>query len=219
MIEGLSTEITHRKLNHMQKILLSAISLIISVSLLVGAPVTEKKGDVNIKRMLKELIVKKNLSILDIGCGPGNMIKYLSFNKYFGFDSDKKYISYASKKYKDCNFFCEIFSKSSINKIDKVDVVMLFGLLHHISNNEALELLENVKLTLKKNSKIVILDPVFIESQNPIAKFLIKNDRGNFVRTADEYQEIFKQTNLRTSYKIYHQKIVPYTHIVSEIKN
>ena len=60
MIEGLSTEITHRKLNHMQKILLSAISLIISVSLLVGAPVTEKEGDVNIKRMLKELKAEKD---------------------------------------------------------------------------------------------------------------------------------------------------------------
>jgi LysM repeat protein len=44
----------------MQKILLSAISLIISVSLLVGAPVTEKKRDVNIKRMLKELKAEKD---------------------------------------------------------------------------------------------------------------------------------------------------------------
>jgi LysM repeat protein/chaperonin cofactor prefoldin len=44
----------------MQKILLSAISLIISVSLLVGAPVTEKEGDVNIKRMLKELKAEKD---------------------------------------------------------------------------------------------------------------------------------------------------------------
>ena len=60
MIEGLSTEITHRKLNHMQKILTSAISLIISVSLLVGAPVTEKEGDLNINRMLKELKAEKD---------------------------------------------------------------------------------------------------------------------------------------------------------------
>ena len=104
-------------------------------------------------------------------------------------------------------------------EIDKVDVVMLFGLLHHISNNEAIELLENIKLTLKKNYRIIVLDPVFIEDQNPIAKFLIKNDRGNYVRKADEYQKIFKQTNLKSSYKIYHQKIVPYTHIVSEITN
>ena len=171
------------------------------------------------KKIIKKLIVNKDINILDIGCGPGNMINYLSFNKYFGFDDDKKYISYASKKYKDCKFFCEIFSKSSAMKIDKVDVVMLFGLLHHISNNEAIELLENIKLTLKKNYRIIVLDPVFIEDQNPIAKFLIKNDRGNYVRKADEYQKIFKQTNLRSSYKIYHQKIVPYTHIVSEITN
>tara|TARA_B100000927_G_scaffold268586_1_gene243477 strand:+ start:171 stop:1100 length:930 start_codon:yes stop_codon:yes gene_type:complete len=44
----------------MQNILFSAISLIISVSFLVGAPVTEKKGDLNIKRMLKELKAEKD---------------------------------------------------------------------------------------------------------------------------------------------------------------
>ena len=44
----------------MQKILTSAISLIISVSLLVGAPVTEKKGDLNINRILKELKAEKD---------------------------------------------------------------------------------------------------------------------------------------------------------------
>ena len=44
----------------MKKILLSAISLIISVSFLVGAPVTEKEGDLNINRMLKELKAEKD---------------------------------------------------------------------------------------------------------------------------------------------------------------
>ena len=44
----------------MQKILSSAISLIISASFLTGAPVTEIEGDVNIKRMLKELKAEKD---------------------------------------------------------------------------------------------------------------------------------------------------------------
>ena len=44
----------------MKKILLSAISLIISVSFLVGAPVTEKEGDLNINRILKELKAEKD---------------------------------------------------------------------------------------------------------------------------------------------------------------
>ena len=44
----------------MQKKLISAISLIMSVSFLVGAPVTEKEGDFNINRMLKELKAEKD---------------------------------------------------------------------------------------------------------------------------------------------------------------
>tara|TARA_B100000780_G_C20985065_1_gene393781 strand:+ start:222 stop:812 length:591 start_codon:yes stop_codon:yes gene_type:complete len=170
------------------------------------------------KKILKKLITNEDLNILDIGCGPGNMVKYLSFNKYFGFDSDQKYIDYASKKYKKCNFFCEIFSETSVQKIDKIDTVILFGLLHHISNKETLELFKNIKLSLKKNFKIIILDPVFENGQNPIAKFLIQNDRGKFVRTSDEYSKLFKKSNLNASYNIYHQKIVPYTWIVSVIE-
>ena len=43
----------------MQKILIATISLIMSVSLLVGAPVTEKEGDVIINRMLEVLKAEK----------------------------------------------------------------------------------------------------------------------------------------------------------------
>ena len=53
---------------------------------------------------MKKHAVNKNIDILDIGCGPGNMIKNLSYNKYYGFDTDKKYINYAKKKYQDFSF-------------------------------------------------------------------------------------------------------------------
>ena len=63
------------------------------------------------KKILQKLITKKNCDVLDIGCGPGNMVIYLSYKKYYGFDTDKNYIKYAKNKYEDCNFFCEKFSK------------------------------------------------------------------------------------------------------------
>ena len=44
----------------MKQTLLSAISLIMSVSLLVGAPVTEKEGDLNINRTIEELKAEKD---------------------------------------------------------------------------------------------------------------------------------------------------------------
>ena len=171
------------------------------------------------KKILKEFVKNKNLNILDIGCGPGNMIKYLNFNKYFGFDTDERYIEYAKKNFKKCNFYCETFSKSSIKKISKVDTVILFGILHHINNKEVNELLKSIKLALKNKYKIIILEPVYEDGQNIIAKLLIKNDRGKFVRTSKEYIKLFKELNFNPTFKIYHQKIVPYTWIVSIIEN
>jgi len=171
------------------------------------------------KKLLQKLLTKKNLDILDIGCGPGNMINYLSFNKYYGFDTDKKYIKFAKNKYPVCNFFCEKFTKSSLKKITKVDVVILFGILHHISDDDVLKLIDVLKLSLKKNSKIITLDPVYIKKQNKISKFLIDNDRGNFVRTSKGYLDLLEKKGITISHKIYNQKIVPYTYIVTILKN
>lgn len=171
------------------------------------------------KKILKKFVNNKKFDVLDKGCGPGNMINYLSYKKYYGFDTDSSYIKYAKKKYHDCNFFCEKFSKSSIIKITKVDVVLLFGILHHISDKETLDLINNLKLSLKKNSRIIILDPVFIKKQNKFAKFLINHDRGSYVRTAKGYIDLFKKKKFSYNYKIHHQKIIPYTYIVSILKN
>jgi SAM-dependent methyltransferase len=170
------------------------------------------------KKVLHELLNDKIDRILDIGCGPGNMIKYISFNDYYGFDTDINYINYAKKKYNSCNFFCELFTEHSLKKIKKVDVVLLFGLLHHLTNDEVIKLIEVIKLSLNHAGKIIVLDPVFINNQNFIAKFLIKNDRGLYVRNEEGYMKLFEHHKLNFKYKIYHQKIVPYTWIVTEIK-
>jgi 2-polyprenyl-3-methyl-5-hydroxy-6-metoxy-1,4-benzoquinol methylase len=174
----------------------------------------------NFRKKILQKHFKENVGrILDIGCGPGNMVENLSFNEYFGFDTDLNYIEYAKKKYKNCKFFCETFSINSIKKINKVDVVLLFGLLHHLSDEEVSELISTIIHSVRNEFKILILDPVFVENQNPIAKFLIENDRGLFVRNTTGYLKLFSNKNLKFDYKIYDQKIVPYTWIVTEISN
>ena len=169
------------------------------------------------KNVITEKIKSDNQIILDIGCDPGNMIKYLKFVNYYGFDSDKNYIDYAKNKYKGCSFFLEEFSLKSTKKIEKVDTVLLSGLLHHLSDDEIKELMSAIKLSVKKKFQIIILDPVIYEKQNSIARFLIKNDSGKFVRDEIGYLKLFKEFQLNYKHKIHHQKIVPYTWIVSEI--
>ena len=98
-------------------------------------------------------------------------------------------------------------------------MVILLGILHHISDDDVLKLIDVLKLSLKKNSKIITLDPVYIKKQNKISKFLIDNDRGNFVRTSKGYLDLLEKKGITISHKIYNQKIVPYTYIVTILKN
>ena len=50
------------------------------------------------KKIIKSRIPKKKLKVLDIGCGPANVLNYLPKCEYYGYDIDKRSINYAKKK-------------------------------------------------------------------------------------------------------------------------
>ena len=50
------------------------------------------------KKIIKTRITKKKLKVLDIGCGPANVLNYLPKCEYYGYDIDKRSINYAKKK-------------------------------------------------------------------------------------------------------------------------
>ena len=64
---------------------------------------------------------------------------------------------------------------------------------------------------MKKNSKLLTVDPILTKNQNKIAKFLILNDRGKNVRSENEYLKLFKNHFKNISSEITHQSFVPYT--------
>ena len=167
-------------------------------------------------KVIKKIINKKNVKVLDIGCGPAEILEYLPKIKYFGYDINNDYISYAKKRFGDKGqFYCKKFTVNELKKIPKFDYVILFGLLHHLEEIEIKKLLINIKKALKKNGKLVTLDNVFIENQNLIAKFLIKMDRGQNVRTKKEYIRILYKSFKKIKSQIIHQTFIPYTWFVT----
>ena len=108
---------------------------------------------------------------------------------YYGYDIDKRSINYAKKKYnnKNYHFFCKKkFRSREIRKLPQFDFVILFGIMHHLNNEQV----KNILSLCKKNEeklKTFTEDPILIKNQNLIAKFLIKNDRGTNVRKQREY--------------------------------
>lgn len=64
------------------------------------------------------------------------------------------------------------------------------GVLHHLSDDDAKVILSSVRSQLKPSGRLITLDPCFTEPQNPIARFLIKHDRGCNVRTPEQYSKL-----------------------------
>ncbi len=165
------------------------------------------------KKIIKANIKKKNLNILDIGCGPAEVIDYIPGCKYYGYDIDKRSIEYAKKKYsnKNYHFFCKKFHNKEIKKLPMFDFVILFGILHHLNNKQANNVLALCKKKMKKNSKLLTEDPIFVNNQNFVARFLISKDRGNNVRKEKEYLKLLKLHFKNLKSKVTHQFFIPYT--------
>ena len=172
------------------------------------------------EKIIKKYITKHNVKVLDIGCGPAEILDVLPEIQYYGFDINPIYINSAKKKYKNRGkFYCKKFTSRDIKKLPKFDHVLLFGILHHLDDDEIKNLMMLVKKILKKGGNIITEDPILIEKQNPIAKLIIKKDRGNNVRNKKEYIKIIKKYFKKINSKIYHQKFIPYTWFVMLCKN
>jgi len=171
------------------------------------------------KYVLEHIMPKSNDKILDIGCGPGNMVKFLPVDiNYMGFDKSTKYTEYAAKKFSSSNFK---FITSELNDtyIDRCqyDIVMANAVLMNLDDNEANQLFETSYKALKQGGRLVLYDGYYNANLPFIEKFLVTNERGNFLRTKDEYQKLatkhFKTINLVTLDNMYR---IPYPMIIIE---
>jgi len=172
------------------------------------------------EKIVRKYITKKNVKVLDVGCGPAEILSTLPNIQYYGFDINPIFINSAKKRYENKGkFFCKKFTRTDIKNLPKFDHVLLLGILHHLNDKEINILISNIKKVLKKKGNIIALDNIFINNQNFIAKLLIQMDKGNNVRTKKGYLDILKNHFKKINSKIYHQKFIPYTWFVTKCTN
>ncbi|WP_353778102.1 methyltransferase domain-containing protein [Winogradskyella sp. 3972H.M.0a.05] len=161
---------------------------------------------------------RPNIKLLDMGCGPGNMIEYLPNLDYTGFDADKKYIDAAVKKYEEKGLFIHSDIESfEITEPNSFDIAMASGLLHHLDDNNAKRFFEIAKTALKPNGRLITVDGCYIKGQSRIAKFLLDQDRGEYIRTQSAYEALAETSFDKVNISIKHSYFnVPYTLIVME---
>jgi 2-polyprenyl-3-methyl-5-hydroxy-6-metoxy-1,4-benzoquinol methylase len=183
---------------------------------LVGGP----KGRVFLKNFVDSHVAPRQGSrILDIGCGPGTILKNIpeTLNcHYCGFDMNPAYIEAAQAQYGHRGrFFCKRVSEASLDGAGTFDIVLAIGVLHHLNDVEAQTLIQLAHHVLVSGGYLVTLDPVFVPGQNRIARFLISRDRGKFVRSPEGYQSLAHSIFANVECTVLHNMLrLPYTHFV-----
>jgi 2-polyprenyl-3-methyl-5-hydroxy-6-metoxy-1,4-benzoquinol methylase len=115
---------------------------------------------------------KKELSILDIGCGLGFFLSGLN-NNYIkhGIESSKFATDFAKKNFSEINIINGVYQDiKNFNK--KFDIIMFYHVIEHLQNPP--EAIKYIKEHLKKDGILIVGTP---NTESFVAKFFGKNFR------------------------------------------
>lgn len=159
-------------------------------------------------------------SILDVGCGVGNLLSYLPDVNYCGLDMNGRYIMDAKKRYGDQGIFLqEKLSKETKNNLNRFDKVLAFGILHHLDDEECRDLFSLAKEKLNAGGRMFTLDIYNYQNQPWYERFLVSMDRGRHVRSEEEYRELARDSfGDIVSHKLTGVTRLPYSGLILELK-
>jgi len=157
-----------------------------------------------------------DMRLLDVGCGPGDMAPHVRPATYVGVDMSQKYIDAASERYgDDGSFHCVPLEALDADQTD-FDVAICVGVLHHLTDAVVESMAAEVARRLRPGGRFIALEPHFHDDQHVVSKTLISMDRGQNVRTQDEYESLLtKHFDVETHHENQMFR-VPYSLVILE---
>ena len=142
-----------------------------------------------VKAIAQYLDIRPGARIIDIGCGPGYIVRHLPAGiDYVGLDIDQPSIDYANRRFGHLGRFqMRFFDPAAAAELGPADVIMMNGVMHHIGDEDLAATLACARDALKPGGVLFTLDGCYVPGQSRIDRWLLDNDRGVHVRDAAGY--------------------------------
>lgn len=138
----------------------------------------------------KEMTLGKGLRSLDLGCGPGAFSDLFHGDDYVGADLHRGYIEWARKHRRGT------FIVSDAKQVElpdqRFDQVLIFGMLHHLPDEDVRAVLREVRRLLVPGGRALLIEDIPAVSRLNLIGHLIHNvENGEHIRPAEEYRKLY----------------------------
>ena len=159
---------------------------------------------------------------LDIGCGPADVLQYLPQVDYTGVDHSEKYIRSAQARYGNRGrFWCGDVSRVALEQErGTFSLALATGVVHHLNDTQASDLFSLASRALRPHGRLITFDGCFVPGQSTVARWILAQDRGKFVRSRAEYERLASAAFSRVEGYLRHDLLrIPYTHLILRCSN
>jgi SAM-dependent methyltransferase len=156
--------------------------------------------------------------VLDLGCGPGDLVRFLGDVRYIGIDASEAYVERGRRLFGErAEFRVGDATQLDDDFLRGFDLVLGFGLVHHLDDDAARAFWREAAQALRPSGRAVAVDPTLTPRQPKLARLALSADRGQRVRTPKEYAQLAETAFPSVLTTVRSDLLrIPYTHCVIE---
>lgn len=131
--------------------------------------------------------------ILDIGCSTGTCAAAavdMDQNRYVGIDIVPEYVKIAGDRYPQGTFLAMDARRLEFES-KRFDLILIISSLHHMEDQVVADCFTEVRRVLKDDGTVLSCEPLFTPGSY-LSNFLLKLDRGEYIRSEEGYQRFLK---------------------------
>ncbi len=135
-----------------------------------------------------------------------------------GIDVDADYVAGARSRFGDrATFRLGPLGAETMTEEAHYDLVLAWGVLRHLCDDQLMAFMSLARRSLKPTGRLVTLDPCYTEDQSRVTRYLLDRDRGEHVRSREEWPPLVEPIFPSTIFHMRHDLLrIPYTHLIME---